>query len=112
MTDRPTIEDLDAPLESSRWCCAGNAEDCALCTDPNPPYPCICPGHPRTTANERIVGETVQASGRAVREVRIVVEAPTEENADQWAATIRDLVLAEHGEDMRLNVTIHPGGQS
>lgn len=199
MTDRPTLEDLDAPLESSRWCCDGNAEDCALCTDPNPPYPFLCPGHPRTTANERIVGETAQpateatnldkkrrylrpvqatiisddpdgvhlavyewlpmfdawatgpalcgesmrqgplpegtevtcgrcldwqpeyeqmlavqhlrASGRAVREVRIVVEAPSEENADQWATTIRDLVLAEHGEDMRLDVTIHPGGR-
>lgn len=23
----------------------GNAEDCPRCTDPNPPYPFICPGH-------------------------------------------------------------------
>ncbi|MGW0014734.1 hypothetical protein ACWDVX_33905 [Streptomyces tendae] len=60
MTDRPTVEDLDAVLDDGPWCCTGNAEDCALCTDPNPNYPWICPGHPRTAANERIVGEAAQ----------------------------------------------------
>ncbi|GGS96571.1 hypothetical protein [Streptomyces violaceus] len=53
MTDRPTLEDLDAVPEPSRWCCNGNAEDCALCTDPNPPYPFLCPGHPEPAANRR-----------------------------------------------------------
>lgn len=24
----------------------GNAEDCPQCTNPNPPYPFLCPGHP------------------------------------------------------------------
>jgi hypothetical protein len=62
MTDRPTLEDLDAVPDDRPWCCNGNAEDCALCTDPNPPYPWICPGHERTTANERIVGEATQAT--------------------------------------------------
>lgn len=47
-----------------------------------------------------------------VREVRIVVQAPTDENAASWAETIRDLVLAEHGQDMRLDVTIYPGSRS
>ena len=41
-----------------------------------------------------------------VREVRIRVQAPTDENAAQWADTIRDLVIAEHGQDMRLDVTV------
>jgi hypothetical protein len=62
MTDRPAIEDLDDVPESDRWCCNGNAEDCALCTDPNPPYPFLCPGHPRTAANERVVGEATEAT--------------------------------------------------
>jgi len=62
MTDRPDLEDLDAVPESDRWCCNGNAEDCALCTDPNPPYPFLCPGHPRTAASERIVGEATEAT--------------------------------------------------
>lgn len=47
-----------------------------------------------------------------VREVRIVVEAPSEENAGQWAATIRDLVVSEYGDSMRLEATILPGGGS
>jgi hypothetical protein len=42
------------------------------------------------------------------REVRIMVHAPTGENAGQWAETIRDLVLAEHGQEMRLEVAILP----
>lgn len=62
MTDRPTLEDLDAEPSDGPWCCNGNAEDCALCTDPNPPYPFLCPSHPRTSANERIVGEATQAT--------------------------------------------------
>ncbi|WP_032761167.1 hypothetical protein [Streptomyces alboviridis] len=62
MTDRPTVEDLDAAPDDGPWCCNGNMEDCALCTDPNPNYPFICPGHPRTAANERIVGEATQAT--------------------------------------------------
>ncbi|MFD8488672.1 hypothetical protein [Streptomyces sp. NPDC059712] len=61
MTDRPTVEDLDAAPNDGPWCCTGNMEDCALCTDPNPDYPWICPGHERTAANERIVGEAAQA---------------------------------------------------
>jgi hypothetical protein len=44
------------------------------------------------------------------REVRIVVHAPTDENAGQWAQTIRDLVVAEYGQEMRLDVTISPEG--
>lgn len=45
-----------------------------------------------------------------VREVRILVHAPTDENAGQWAQTIRDLVVAEHGQDMHLDVSISPEG--
>jgi hypothetical protein len=47
-----------------------------------------------------------------VRDVRIVVQAPTDENAVQWAETIRDLVVAEHGQDMRLDVTISRGREA
>jgi len=62
MTNRPALKDLDTDREPDRWCCNGNAEDCALCTDPNPDYPFICPGHPRTAANERTVGEATEAT--------------------------------------------------
>ena len=51
MTDRPSLEDLDAVPEPARWCCAGNAEDCPLCDTAALPYPWICPGHPDTPAN-------------------------------------------------------------
>lgn len=62
MTDRPTIDDLDAAPADGPWCCTGNMEDCALCADPNPPYPWICPGHERTTSNERIVAEAARVA--------------------------------------------------
>lgn len=62
MTGHPTLEDLDAAPDDGPWCCNGNAEDCALCVDPNPNYPWICPEHERTAANERIVGEAAQAT--------------------------------------------------
>ncbi|MEU6674815.1 hypothetical protein [Streptomyces sp. NPDC046925] len=38
-------------MTDDRWCCNGNAESCRLCTDPNPPYPWICPGHDDTPEN-------------------------------------------------------------
>lgn len=63
MTDRPTLEDLDAAPDDGPWCCTGNAEDCALCAQQGfdmPAYPWICPGHERTAANERIVGEATR----------------------------------------------------
>lgn len=41
-----------------------------------------------------------------VREVLIRVTAPTGENAGQWAQTIADLVAAEHGQQMRLDIEI------
>lgn len=47
-----------------------------------------------------------------VREVRIRVSAPTGENAGQWAQTIADLVVAEHGQEMRLDITISTPGPS
>lgn len=37
-----TQRDPDAADE--RWCCGGNAEDCALCDTGRLPYPWICPG--------------------------------------------------------------------
>jgi hypothetical protein len=51
MSNRPTLEDLDADPDGTPWCCTGNAEDCRFCTDPNPNYPWICPGHPDTPDN-------------------------------------------------------------
>lgn len=53
-----------------------------------------------------------RSESSGVREVRIVVQAPTDENAASWAETIRDLVVAEYGDSMRLEVTIVPGGQA
>lgn len=55
MTDRPTLEDLDAAPEPARWCCSGNAEDCPLCDTRTLPYPWICPGHPDTETNRQRV---------------------------------------------------------
>lgn len=84
MTDRPDLEVLDAEPESDRWCCNGNAEDCALCTDPNPPYPFLCPGHPRTAASERIAGEATEATelDKSRRYLRPVAATPISDNPD------------------------------
>jgi hypothetical protein len=89
MIDRPAPEGLDDASESARWCCNGNAEDCALCTDPNPPYPFLCSGHPRTAANERIVGEATEAteldkSRRYLRPVRSYEPDDTHWSVYQW----------------------------
>lgn len=51
MADRPTADDLDAEPEPTRWCCAGNAEDCPLCDTADLLYPWICPGHDDTPDN-------------------------------------------------------------
>ncbi|MEU0656073.1 hypothetical protein ABZ485_28045 [Streptomyces albogriseolus] len=93
MTDRPTLEDLDAPLEPARWCCDGNAEDCPLCVDPNLPYPFLCPGHPRTAANERIVGGTVQPATEATELESLRREVAA---ARKFAAEMRDF-CSPHG---------------
>jgi hypothetical protein len=37
-------------------------------------------------------------------ELRIRITAPTEGDGYHWGITIRDLVLAEHGEHMRLDI--------
>lgn len=94
MTDRPARDELDA----TPWCCNGNAEDCVLCTDPNPPYPFLCPGHPLSASNQRLVGEAVQEAtldtcrpvevdGETVR-VRGAGEL-TEEGQEAVAALVR-----------------------
>ena len=101
MTDRPSLEDLDVVPEPSRWCCAGNAEDCPLCDTAALPYPWICPGHPDTAENRA----RVQATG-AVCTVTVTVHAPTPENAASWAQTISDLATAEYGQEMRLSIQI------
>lgn len=38
----------------------------------------------------------------------ITVTAPTAENAHQWAETLADLVQAEHGDHMRLDIRSNP----
>ena len=55
---RRTLDDLDVEPAPTRWCCNGNAEDCPLCTDPNPDYPWICPGHPDTAENRERAART------------------------------------------------------
>ncbi|MFD7705629.1 hypothetical protein [Streptomyces sp. NPDC059786] len=101
MTDRPTLEDLDAEPEPTRWCCGGNAEDCPLCTDPNPDYPWICPGHPDTAENRARVAAT-----QAVCTVTIAAQAPTEEEAALLAQKISEAVSAEYGQDAGLRIQI------
>lgn len=108
MTDRPALEDPDAVRARVR---------AALPPYDKPVYGDTGRGiqigwdRARQAALDAIDGEpSVQAPG--VREVRIVIQAPTDENAASWAATIRDLVVAEYGQEMRLDVTITPGGQA
>lgn len=52
-------------------------------------------------------GEERQPGGTAV--LTVAVTAPTQENAEQWATTLRDLIAAEHGGEMRLHMAISPG---
>lgn len=78
----------------------GTEVTCGRCLDWQPEY------------EQVLATQHLRAAGMAMREVRVVVQAPSEENADQWAETIRDLVLAEYGDSMRLEVTILPGGRS
>lgn len=103
MTDQSVSDDLDA----DPWCCNGNAEDCVLCTDPNPPYPFLCPGHPLSASNQRLVGEAVQAAEADVcRPVEVDGETVrvrgsgelTEEGREALAALVRaakDKFIAE-----------------
>lgn len=81
-----TAEMVDTPanpaevVEALRWCCNGNAEECALCVGTNPPYPFICPGdHPYTPQNRRNVLVAATDEGRealkaAMKRLRIYAE--------------------------------------
>ena len=40
--------------------------------------------------------------------VTTTVTAPTPEDAERWAGTLRDLQLAEHGDHMRLDIVVAP----
>lgn len=40
--------------------------------------------------------------------VTTTVTAPTPGDAEHWAGTLRDLQLAEHGQHMRLDITVEP----
>ncbi|MFI8942699.1 hypothetical protein [Streptomyces syringium] len=51
-----------------------------------------------------------RAAPRGQTTLTINVAAPNQNNADRWAEGIRDLVNAEFGDSMRLEITIgHPG---
>ncbi|MET9190135.1 hypothetical protein ABZX63_33450 [Streptomyces tendae] len=89
--DRPNLDDLEAAPDDGPWCCTGNMEDCALCTDPNPNYPWICPGHPRTAANEQIVGEATRPAEQPAAQPWTQLEArafnavlPALREAGEW----------------------------
>ncbi|MGV9891687.1 hypothetical protein [Streptomyces sp. NPDC003395] len=85
-------DERDAADDRSPWCCSGNAEDCSLCADPNLPYPFLCPGHPLTAANERIVGEAVAATEATERlDLRSLIEGALRASWDACSAnTHRD----------------------
>lgn len=69
----------------------------------------ITSGPPLTTDRIR-AALTPQADDTTVGSavLTVVVTAPNQENADQWAGTLRDLIAAEHGDEMRLHMTIRP----
>lgn len=87
------VQEAHARIGGTPWCCNGNAEDCPLCVDPNPPYPFLCPGHPRTAANERIVGETAQPATEATELDSLRREVAA---ARTFAAEMRDF-CSPHG---------------
>ena len=54
----------DETVKPKRWCCDGNAEDCALCDTGKLPYPWICPGdHEDVPANRGLVLKAAVATG-------------------------------------------------
>ncbi|MFF8590006.1 hypothetical protein ACF061_00960 [Streptomyces sp. NPDC015220] len=105
MTDRPTLDDLDAEPERTHWCCNGNAEDCPLCTDPNPPYPFLCPGHPDTAESRQRVTAGAKAPEQAASWNRLEARAfnavlPALRDAGEWLPLsarrkVANAVLAE-----------------
>jgi DNA-binding MarR family transcriptional regulator len=99
-----TAELVDAPArpaEAERWCCNGNAEECALCTaeiTATMPYPWICQGdHTYTPRNRRSVLVAATDEGRealkaAMKRLRIYVamnkgiEDDVEDESDEMAS--------------------------
>lgn len=67
----------ETTAKPERWCCNGNAEDCALCDTGTLPYPWICPGgHDDSPANRGLVlkaaaetkdRDTIKAAMRRLR---------------------------------------------
>lgn len=78
MTDRPSLEGLDTEPEPAHWCCNGNAEDCPLCTAPNPPYPFLCPGHDDTEENRQQAAAATEPELTADEARALVDELGTE----------------------------------
>lgn len=74
----------------TRWCCNGNAEECALCVDRNLPYPFICPGHEDTPENRRTVLMGATDEGKAflketMRRLRRHDKHPEPSAIEAWA---------------------------
>lgn len=47
-------------------------------------------------------------TSRHTATLSIILTAPTAENATQWAETIHDLIHAEHGDHMRIDISVNP----
>lgn len=75
---------------------------CAHCQDGmGTPLPWPCP-------TIRALDAPQAGDGTGTATLTVTVTAPNQENADQWAGTLRDLITAEHGDAMRLHMTISP----
>lgn len=88
----PTESDGGTP-----WCCNGNAEECALCTDPNPPYPFLCPGHPLTPENEARVNTPAPDGLRA--QYAAALEA-ADYRPDMQRGDLADAVMSVRDQEM------------
>lgn len=96
---QPDEEIVEAPDPDGRWCCNGNAEECALChASDNLPYPFICPGHEDTPENRRqvLVGATDEGKERLKETMRRMRrhDKVTELSAIEAWANERDLAEA------------------
>lgn len=92
----------ETPPADDRWCCNGNAEECALChASDNLPYPFICPGHEDTPENRRqVLVDATATSKEALKEVMRRMrrrDKVTELSAIESWANERDLAEALGG---------------
>jgi len=85
-----------------------DGDRCSTCGVLVEPYGMVLHHRAVHASAEQLAEDGPRTVGSLVWTVTTTVTAPTPEDAERWAGMLRDLQLGEHGEHMRLDITVAP----